>query len=87
MRWRTRDRKGDDMDEDAFRAEGAGFHPPDRRLLLKAEEAAKLLRLGRSTVFELLAAGELPSVKIGRSVRIPYAGLLDWVRERTGRAA
>ena len=75
------------MREDAFGAEGAEPYPPDRPLLLRAEEAAKLLRLGRSTVFELMAAGELPSVKIGRSVRIPYAGLVAWVRERAGRAA
>lgn len=59
----------------------------DRPILLKAEEAATLLRIGRSTVFELMATGELPSVKIGRSVRIPYAGLLAWVAARTGDAA
>ena len=59
----------------------------DRPLLLRAEEAARLLGLGRSTVFALMAAGDLPSVKIGRSVRIPYASLVEWVRERTGTAA
>jgi len=35
-------------------------------LLLKATEAAKLLALGRSKVFAMVAAGLLPSVRIGR---------------------
>jgi excisionase family DNA binding protein len=52
-------------------------------LLLRAAEVAKLLGLGRSTVFALLAAGELPVVRIGRSVRVPRAALERWVDERT----
>ncbi len=54
------------------------------RLLLRAEEAAKLLSLGRSTVFQLMATGELPCVRIGRAVRIPRSALERWVRERSG---
>jgi excisionase family DNA binding protein len=52
-------------------------------LLLRAGEVAKLLGLGRSTVFAMLAAGELPVVRIGRSVRVPRAALERWVDERT----
>jgi excisionase family DNA binding protein len=52
-------------------------------LLLRAGEVAKLLGLGRSTVFALLAAGELPVVRIGRSVRVPRAALERWIDERT----
>ncbi len=55
----------------------------DPSLLLRAEEAAKLLSLGRSTVFAMLAAGELPVVRIGRAVRIPRRELEVWVRDRT----
>ena len=52
-------------------------------LLLKATEAGKLLGLGRSKVFAMVAAGELPSVRIGRSVRIPREALERWVRGQT----
>jgi excisionase family DNA binding protein len=52
-------------------------------LLLRSGEVAKLLGLGRSTVFAMLAAGELPVVRIGRSVRVPRAALERWVDERT----
>ena len=58
----------------------------DLPLLLRAEEAAKLLSLGRSTVFQMLATGELPAVRVGRAVRVPRAALEQWVRERSGEA-
>jgi excisionase family DNA binding protein len=56
-------------------------------LLLRAGEVAMLLGVGRSTVFTLLAAGELPVVRIGRSVRVPRAALERWIDKRTSRAA
>jgi excisionase family DNA binding protein len=52
-------------------------------LLLKAADVAKLLGLGRTKVFAMLAAGELPVVRIGRSVRVPRAALERWVVEHT----
>ena len=55
-------------------------------LLLKAGEVAKLLGLGRSKVFAMLAVGELPVIRIGRSVRVPHAALEGWIAERTQRA-
>jgi excisionase family DNA binding protein len=52
-------------------------------LLLKATEAGKLLGLGRSKVFAMVAAGELPVIRIGRSVRIPRQALERWIRNQT----
>ncbi len=52
-------------------------------LLLKAPEVAKLLGLGRSKVFAMVAAGELPVIRIGRSVRIPRQALERWIRDQT----
>jgi excisionase family DNA binding protein len=53
-------------------------------LLLRAEEAARLLGLGRSTVFMLLAAGELPAVRIGRSVRVSRTAVERFIADREG---
>jgi excisionase family DNA binding protein len=39
-------------------------------LLLRISEAADLLRMSRSAVYQLIATGQLPVVGIGRSVRI-----------------
>ncbi len=52
-------------------------------LLLKAPEVAKLLGLGRSKVFAMVAAGELPFIHIGRSVRVPREALEQWIRDHT----
>ncbi|MGH7776551.1 MAG: helix-turn-helix domain-containing protein, partial [Candidatus Dormibacterales bacterium] len=43
--------------------------------LLRVEEAADRLSLGRSKVYELIREGRLPVVHIGRSVRVPVRSL------------
>ncbi len=40
-------------------------------LLLRPEEAADALGIGRSKLFELLAEGRLQSIKLGNCRRIP----------------
>jgi excisionase family DNA binding protein len=49
-------------------------------LLLRPGEVAMILGIGRSKVFELLAAHELPSLHIGRSTRIPRQQLDEWIQ-------
>ena len=41
------------------------------KLLLTTPEAAKALGIGRSKVYELLQTGQLTSVRIGASRRVP----------------
>ena len=52
-------------------------------LLLKVETAAKLLSLGRTKMYELIAAGDVPVIRLGRSVRVPTASLRQWVEDRS----
>ena len=52
------------------------------RLLMRPKEVAESLGIGLSKTYELLASGELPSIRVGRSIRIPVAELHDWVRAR-----
>ncbi len=47
----------------------------DAVLMLTVDEAAQRLRVGRSTLFRLIATGDLASVKIGKSRRVPVAAL------------
>jgi excisionase family DNA binding protein len=49
------------------------------RLLLRPEEVAQALSVGRTTVYELMRAGELRSVKIGTSRRIPTAAVVEYL--------
>jgi excisionase family DNA binding protein len=51
----------------------------DSQLLFRPEQAAAKLATGRTTVYALLASGELQSVKIGRCRRIPAAALEAYV--------
>jgi excisionase family DNA binding protein len=50
------------------------------QLLLTPEEAARVLRVGRTTIYALMKAGDLLSVHIGRSCRISRAELERYVR-------
>ena len=43
----------------------------DDHLLVTPEEAARRLSVGRTTVYTLMASGELLSVNIGRCRRVP----------------
>ncbi len=47
--------------------------------LLKVTEVCERLALSRSEVYELLASGELPSVKLGRARRVVDADLEDYI--------
>ena len=49
------------------------------RLLLRPTEAAEAIGIGRSKVYELLSSGELPSIRIGGSVRVPVDALRAWI--------
>ena len=49
------------------------------RLLLTPEEAAKVLRVGRTTVYALMKSGRLRRVHIGRSCRLTRAELERYV--------
>ena len=52
------------------------------RLLLKPLEAAQVLGIGRSLMYELIARGEIPSVRLGRCLRVSKESLQKWIRER-----
>jgi excisionase family DNA binding protein len=59
----------------------ASAPPPHEPLLLRPVEAARLLGIGRSKLFEMLARNELPVVRMGRCVRIPRRELSSWVAQ------
>lgn len=87
------EREGDGMSESNGRAAvlprgiedrtaGARWQPPaadSEKLLLTPEDVAQRLSVGRSTVYALMRAGELRSVRIGRLRRIPVGAVRAYV--------
>lgn len=55
--------------------------------LLKIEEAAAALGIGRSLTYRLIAAGELRRVKIGKSARIPRTEIEAFVARKNAELA
>lgn len=51
------------------------------KLLIKPKEAAQMLAISKTTMYEMLTTGEIRSVRIGRSIRIPIRELEQWIQE------
>jgi excisionase family DNA binding protein len=45
-------------------------------LVLTPVETAKLLRIGRATVYEQIRLGAIPSIRMGRRILVPRAALM-----------
>ena len=55
------------------------------KVLLRPRRVAALLDLSRSAVYEQINSGAIPSVRIGRSVRVPAEAIRELI-ERAGSA-
>ncbi len=53
--------------------------------LLNAQDVAAALKMGLSTVYQLVERGELPSIRIGRSVRIRPEDLEKFIESKAQR--
>ncbi|MBA3733838.1 MAG: helix-turn-helix domain-containing protein [Actinobacteria bacterium] len=51
----------------------------EARSLLKVGDVARRLQLGRQTCYLKLRRGEIPSVRIGRTVRVDELELERWI--------
>ncbi|WP_439675753.1 helix-turn-helix domain-containing protein [Embleya sp. MST-111070] len=59
---------------------------PPQNFVFTVEEAALFLKLGRTTVYRLIGTGELKSVTIGRSRRVPLEALTAYVHDLMNQA-
>jgi prophage regulatory protein len=55
------------------------------KLLLRPSEVVQVLGMGRSLVYELIARKEIPSVRLGRCIRVPAESLQRWIRDQEDR--
>lgn len=61
------------------RSSRRSYDVTELKLLVTPEEAARRLAISRSRLFHLMASGELESIKVGRSRRIPVKALEEFV--------
>jgi excisionase family DNA binding protein len=52
------------------------------RLMLKPQEAAEAIGMGRTAFYRLVKARVIPSCRIGKSIRIPVPALRTWVEQQ-----
>jgi excisionase family DNA binding protein len=45
--------------------------------VLTVPEAAELLRIGRGAAYEAIRRGDIPSIRIGRSLRVPRCQIVE----------
>ena len=54
-------------------------------LVLTAGETARLLRLSKTTVYDQIRQGSIPSIRIGKRILIPRAALMRKLEEAMGK--
>ena len=67
---------------------GSSAPPPNPRLqepLLRPAEAARLLSVKPSWIYEAVRARRLPCVRLGRHIRFTHRMLEEWLAENTHR--
>lgn len=57
---------------------------PALPLVLRVPQVAEILQISERMAYELVARGEIPAIRLGRSVRVSRDALLDWL-QRQGR--
>ncbi len=60
--------------------------PASSPILVDSREAARLLSISPRTLWQLTKVGEIPSLKIGRSVRYRVADLDNWTQQQISAA-
>lgn len=60
--------------------------PSPDPICVRVNDAARMIGVGRTKLYELIAAGEVETIKLGKSTRVTTASLHDLIR-RQRRAA
>jgi excisionase family DNA binding protein len=53
-------------------------------LSVRVKQACQLIGIGRSKLYELIAAGEIETIKVGAATLIPMSSLVSLIESRRG---
>ncbi|HIS51603.1 MAG TPA: helix-turn-helix domain-containing protein [Candidatus Onthomonas avicola] len=76
------------VDVDSFEKEASSLatqpiHPGNLPLVLSVSKLADVLQIGRNSAYYLVRSGQIRCIRIGRSIRIPQAALLEYLDLKT----
>lgn len=54
-------------------------------LTITVDEAARRIGIGRNATYDLIRAGRLPHLRVGRVIRVPVRSLEEWVEAEAAR--
>ncbi len=57
------------------------------KLLYRPSEVGDAIGVGRSKAYELIASGEIPSIRIGGCVRVPVDALRAWIARQVAETS
>ncbi len=55
--------------------------------VLDVEQAARLLRVGRNTIYELVGRNEIPHRRLGKQIRFSRDALMSWLGSWSSQGA
>jgi len=64
-----------------------GLLDPEHRGLFTLNELCDYLRIPKSSIYKLVQAGKIPSIKIGRHLRFSVAAIDLWIEETQKKRA
>ena len=59
--------------------EAHGSIPKELPLVLRVEDLTQMLSIGRNTAYALVRSGEIRSIRIGKSYRIPKEAIEEYI--------
>lgn len=55
---------------------------PVEPICLRIDDAARMISVGRTTLYQLIASGDVEAIKLGKSTRVTTASLHALIRRR-----
>jgi len=53
--------------------------------VVTVEQLSEMLKIGRNTAYELVRANIIPSVRVGRGIRIPKTAIITYLNQNTAK--
>lgn len=57
-------------------------HQPVEPICVRVNDAARMIGVGRTKLYQLISSGELETIKIGKATRVTTASLQELVKRR-----